>query len=312
MTDVDPRARRAAVVDSGGRSSAGDPVGALAGALEGAAAWLRLLKVRTAADAEQASLRCGPAGRWRWAESSSMEAAQVADLYLPLCLAGPRYVFAQLGQSLDGCIASRTGDACFVTGEDDRRHLHRLRALADAVIVGAGTALADDPQLTVRAVPGRNPVRVVLDPRGRVPADRRMFTDEASPTLWLLGAGTRTPGALASQVDVLCLPLDTAGRLAPRQVLDALAARGLGRVLVEGGGVTVSRFLAERALHRLYLTVAPVLVGDGVRGVRFPGETLMRDAVRPPTRRFDLGDDVLFELDLSARSRAREMPAIVD
>lgn len=312
MTDVDPRARRAAVVDSGGRSSAGDPVGALAGALEGAAAWLRLLKVRTAADAEQASLRCGPAGRWRWAESSSMEAAQVADLYLPLCLAGPRYVFAQLGQSLDGCIASRTGDARFVTGEDDRRHLHRLRALADAVIVGAGTALADDPQLTVRAVPGPNPVRVVLDPHGRVPADSRVFTDEAASTLWLLDREAPGTASLPPQVEILRLPAARTARIAPRQVLDALAARGLGRVLVEGGGVTVSRFLAEGALHRLYLTVAPVLVGDGVRGVRFPGETLMRDAVRPPTRRFDLGDDVLFELDLSAQSRAREMPAIVD
>jgi riboflavin-specific deaminase-like protein len=241
-----------------------------------------------------------------------MEAAQVADLYLPLCLAGPRYVFAQLGQSLDGCIASRTGDACFVTGEDDRRHLHRLRALADAVIVGAGTALADDPQLTVRAVPGTNPVRVVLDPRGRVPSDGKMFTDEAASTLWLLDRDAPSPPSLPPQVEIVRLRAGRTARIAPRQVLDALAARGLGRVLVEGGGVTVSRFLAERALHRLYLTVAPVLVGDGVRGVRFPGETLMRDAVRPPTRRFDLGDDVLFELDLSARSRAREMPAIVD
>lgn len=312
MTEVDPGAGRPAVVDTGGRSSAGDPVGTAAGALDEAAAWLRLLEVRTADDAEQASLRCGPAGRWRWAESSSMEAAQVADLYLPLCLAGPRYVFAQLGQSLDGCIASRTGDACFVTGEDDRRHLHRLRALADAVVVGAGTALADDPQLTVRAVPGRNPFRVVLDPHGRVPADSRVFTDEAASTLWLLGRDTPGTASLPPQVEILRLPAGHSGRVAPRQVLDALAARGLGRVLVEGGGVTVSRFLAERALHRLYLTVAPVLVGDGVPGVRFPGEALMRDAVRPPTRRFDLGEDVLFELDLSGGLRAREIPEIVD
>ena len=100
---------------------------------------------------------------------ASPEAAHLADRYLPLCLAGPRYAFAQLGQSLDGFIATRTGDADYVTGEEDRCHLHRLRALADAVVVGAGTAVADDPQLTVRACAGANPVRVVLDPRGRVP-----------------------------------------------------------------------------------------------------------------------------------------------
>lgn len=312
MTEAEPDAGRPVVVDPGGRFPVGDQSRMPAGALDAPAAWLRLLDVRAVSAAEEAGLRRGPVAGWEWAEPASMEATQLADLYAPLCLAGPGHVFAQLGQSLDGFIATRTGDACFVTGEEDRRHLHRLRALADAVVVGAATALADDPQLTVRAVSGRNPVRVVLDPRGRVPADRRMFTDEASPTLWLLGAGTRTPGALASQVDVLCLPLDSAGRLAPRQVLDALATRGLGRVLVEGGGVTVSRFLAARALSRLYLTVAQVLVGDGVPGIRFPGEPLMRDAVRPPTRRFDLGEDVLFELDLTAGPLAREMPEIVD
>ncbi|MBI0385658.1 RibD family protein, partial [Streptomyces albiflaviniger] len=118
----------------------------------------------------------------------------LVDRYLPLCLAGPGLTIAQLGQSLDGFIATRTGDADYVTGEEDRRHLHRLRALADAVVVGAGTAVADDPQLTVRACTGAHPVRVVLDPRGRVPLDRRVFTDGSAPTLWVVGTtGERRP-----------------------------------------------------------------------------------------------------------------------
>ena len=103
-----------------------------------------------------------------WRQDASPEAALLAERYLPLCLGGPRLAFAQLGQSLDGFIATRTGDADYVTGEEDRRHLHRLRALADAVVVGAGTAVADDPQLTVRACAGTNPVRVVLDPQGHL------------------------------------------------------------------------------------------------------------------------------------------------
>ncbi len=85
---------------------------------------------------------------------------------------------------------------------------------------------------------------------------------------------------------------------APERLLGTLARRGLGRVLVEGGGVTVSRFLRERSLHRLYLTIAPVLLGDGVPGLRFPGTPVMRDALRPPLRRATLGADTLFELDL--------------
>ncbi|WP_237321107.1 RibD family protein [Streptomyces sp. JJ36] len=208
-------------------------------------------------------------------------------------------VFAQLGQSLDGFIASRTGDADFVTGAEDREHLHRLRALADAVVVGAGTAVADDPRLTVRHCPGRSPVRVVLDPHRRVPPQRRVFTDGSAPTLWIRGPGGDGEAAPATPatpgVEVLTLP---EGAFAPGRLVRELARRGLGRVLVEGGGVTVSRFLRAGALHRLYLTVAPVLLGDGVPGLRFAGPERMRDALRPPLRRTVLGQDTLFELAL--------------
>ncbi|MFF4955340.1 RibD family protein [Streptomyces chattanoogensis] len=264
----------------------------MAEALDAATAWDRLRRVRTVEDAEAAGLVPG-----RWAQHASPEAAQLADRYLPLCLAGPRTVFAQLGQSLDGFIATRTGDADYVTGEEDRRHLHRLRALADAVIVGAGTATADDPRLTVRACAGDNPVRVVLDPHGRVPRGHQLFTDGAAPTVWVVGpeGAGHAPGT-GSSVDVLVLP-DTAA-FAPRPLLATLARRGLGRVLVEGGGVTVSRFLQAGALDRLYLTVAPVLLGDGVPGLRFPGTPVMRDALRPGLRRTLLGEDTLFELEL--------------
>ncbi|WNO71264.1 MULTISPECIES: RibD family protein [unclassified Streptomyces] len=266
-------------------------------------AWELLLGVRSEADAEAAGLVLGRDGVRRWSQDASPEAEALADLYLPLCLAGPRLTVAQLGQSVDGFIATRTGDADFVTGEEDRRHLHRLRALADAVVVGAGTAVSDDPQLTVRACAGTNPVRVVLDPRGRVPLERKVFTDGSAPTLWVVGAGgghekrvRDSVGGGSGGVDVLTLPDDDA--FAPRRLVETLASRGLGRMLIEGGGVTVSRFLHEQALDRLYVTVAPVLLGDGVPGLRFAGTSVMREALRPPTRRAMLGEDTLFEFGL--------------
>ncbi|MFJ1647589.1 RibD family protein [Streptomyces sp. NPDC088258] len=285
--------------------------------LDASTAWQLLCSIRSVADA--GATGAGPArgadGRWRWRDASP-EADALADRYLSLCLAGPLFTFAQLGQSLDGFIASRTGDADFVTGEEDREHLHRLRALADAVVVGAGTAVADDPRLTVRACAGANPVRVVIDPYRRVPRGHQVFTDGSAPTLWVVGADSDRSAAgarsadegerarerareregLGVGVEVLALP-DRAA-FAPHRLVRELARRGLGRVLVEGGGVTVSRFLRERALHRLYVTVAPVLLGDGVPGLRFTGPELMRDALRPPTRRSVLGADTLFELDL--------------
>lgn len=268
------------------------------GELDAAEAWERLRGIRSEADAEAAGLVRTTDGGRRWRQDASPEAVMLADRYLPLCLAGPHLTFAQLGQSLDGFIATRTGDADYVTGEEDRRHLHRLRALADAVVVGAGTAVADNPQLTVRACPGPNPVRVVVDPHGRVPLEHRVFTDGSAPTLWVVGAGSDTDKAVQEGVDILTLPDSDA--FAPNRLVQTLTRRGLGRVLIEGGGVTVSRFLDEGALHRLYVTVAPVLLGDGVPGLRFAGQPVMRDALRPPVRRATLGEDTLFELELRA------------
>lgn len=263
--------------------------------LDASAAWDLLRRLRTTDEALAAGMVPDGDGGLRWRRPATPEAEELAGRYLPLCLAGPEVAFAQLGQSLDGFIATRTGDADFVTGEEDRCHLHRLRALSDAVLVGAGTAVADDPRLTVRACTGDNPVRVVLDPRGRVPRSSGVFTDGAAPTLWVVGpdAAPADPGAGA---EVLVLP--DAAAFAPVRLLAALARRGLGRVLIEGGGVTVSRFLHEQALHRLYVTVAPVLLGDGIPGLRFPGTPVMREALRPPLRRALLGEDTLFEFAL--------------
>jgi 3,4-dihydroxy 2-butanone 4-phosphate synthase/GTP cyclohydrolase II len=228
---------------------------------------------------------------------------ELVERYGPLVAAGPRLVLAQLGQSLDGFIAARTGDASFVTGEQDRAHLHRLRALVDAVVVGVGTVVADDCRLTVRAVEGHSPVRVLLDPSARAPRAAALLTDGEAPTLWVIGAHTPAPAPVAAHVQVLRLPAID-GRFPPQEVLAALATRGLFRVLVEGGGRTVSGFLAVQVLDRIFLTVAPVLIGDGVPGLRFSGADRLSDALRAPARRFLLGEDVCFELDLAAARRA--------
>ncbi|MFI7580141.1 dihydrofolate reductase family protein, partial [Kocuria kalidii] len=220
---------------------------------------------------------------------------ELVERYGPIVAHRGPLVLAQLGQSLDGFIASRTGHAEFVTGPEDRAHLHRLRALVDAVVVGVGTVVADDCRLTVRAVPGPHPTRVVLDPSARAPRDSAVLTDGAAPTLWVVGEDADVPAAPAPHVAVLRLPVGADG-LAPSAVLEALAGRGLQRVLVEGGGRTVSRFLAAGTLHRLYLTTAPMLIGDGVPGIRFPGADHLSEALRAPVRRFVLGGDLCTEL----------------
>jgi riboflavin-specific deaminase-like protein len=240
-----------------------------------------------------ARLEVRPDGTWRTLGSPiAAGAAALLELYLPLLRPG-RLVIGQLGQSLDGRIATRSGHSHYVTGPESLEHLHRLRALADAVVVGAGTVLADDPQLTVRHCTGADPLRVILDPRRRLPADRRVFVDGRAPTLIVAAVAGRAPGRAESVV----LPGDSAGAgFRPADVLAMLAARGVHRVLVEGGGVTVSRFLTAKALDLLHVVVAPILIGDGRQGVILPPIERLEDAWRPSFRRVVLGGDMLYEL----------------
>ena len=230
--------------------------------------------------------------------------AVLLDRYGSLVAAGPTITIAQLAQSADGFIASRTGDANYVSGEEDREHLHRLRALVDAVIVGAQTVAADDPQLTTRTVPGPSPVRVIIDPRGRITRKARVLTDARAKTLWCVAGDFAPPPQLPRHVEVLSLPHE-AGRFEPGAVLAMLRARGLGRLLVEGGGRTVSDFLAAGVLDRLYLTTAPILVGDGIPGLRFAGSDLLADALTASVQRFSLGRDLCTVFDFAATRQPR-------
>jgi riboflavin-specific deaminase-like protein len=217
-------------------------------------------------------------------------------LFLPLCFefAGKRLAIGHLGQSLDGQIATSSGASRYVTGPENLQHVHRLRALCDAVVVGKNTLERDDPQLTTRLVPGRNPVRVVIDPHLRALAERRLFLDGAAPT-WVVCSHTASLRApLPSGVELVRLHAE-AERLAPRAILDALAERGQSWVLVEGGGVTVSRFIEARALDRLHLAIAPVILGRGRAGLELPAVDEIAHALRLRATRFELGDDVLFD-----------------
>jgi 3,4-dihydroxy 2-butanone 4-phosphate synthase/GTP cyclohydrolase II len=233
--------------------------------------------------------------------STDAAGAALVERYAPLIGTGP-LVLAQLGQSLDGFIAARTGDAIFVTGDEDREHLHRLRALVDAVIVGVNTLVTDDCKLTVRACEGPSPVRVLLDPSGRAPRTATILSDGIAPVLWFVSDDAEVEPP-AEHIEVVRLTL-VDGRFPPAAVLEALATRGYHRVLVEGGGRTVSEFLAAGVLDRIFVTTAPLLVGDGVPGLRFDGTDRLSDALRAPARRFTLGQDVCIELDLAAARRA--------
>jgi riboflavin-specific deaminase-like protein len=207
----------------------------------------------------------------------------------------------QIGQSLDGRIATPTGHSHYINGPAGLAHLHRLRALVDAVLVGVGTAIADDPQLTVRRVAGPNPARVVIDPFGRLPDTAKLLTADGVRRVIVTATGTSPPAPAG--VELVTLP-KTDGQIAPVAILSALAELGLRRVLIEGGADTVSRFLAAQCLDRLHVVVAPIILGSGRPGLTLPPIERADQALRVPMRMHQLGDEMLFDCDLSAQRRA--------
>lgn len=226
------------------------------------------------------------------------------ELYLPVASASKArpMTIGHLGQSLDGFIATHAGESRFVTGEENILHLHRLRALCDAVVVGAGTVAADDPLLTTRLVPGANPIRVVIDPGRRLNEGYRIFQDTEARTLYVCHRSLMKQGearlGTASIIGVEDEP-DGPGAGTARAVIDALRARGCSRIFVEGGGVTVSMFIEANLLDRLHVAIAPLIIGDGRPAIRLSSRTILDDCQRPRYRVFRMGGDVLFDCDLS-------------
>jgi len=245
--------------------------------------WQRILAIRSGGE--------GPA-------NGHLSQPEEAALRLYGTLAWPDrgpLTLAQIGQSLDGRIATASGDARDVSGPDGLAHLHRLRALVDGVVIGVRTALHDNPRLTVRHCEGKDPARIVIDPQGRLPDDATPLRDDGSRRIVVQG----TDRPRAKGVEVIRL-VPRAGWIDPAAILAALRAEGFGNLLVEGGSRTIAGFLEAGLIDRLMVTVAPVIIGAGPQGLttRSPIDTLA-EAMRPRTGVFALGSDILFDCALS-------------
>ena len=237
-------------------------------------------------------------GLWEALLARDCAARRAAPLYgalLDAADAAPgAFVIGRLSQSLDGRIATAGGHSFWISGEADVLHTHRLRALSDAVVVGAGTIRADDPLLTTRNCRGPSPVRVVIDAERRLGPAFRVF--RGGPATLLLCAED-APGGEVGTAELLRLPRGGNG-LDAASIVAALAARGLRRIHVEGGGLTVSRFLAAGCLDRLHVTIAPLLLGSGVPAFTLPGVARPQDGLRLEWTMHRLGEDILLDIPL--------------
>ena len=228
-------------------------------------------------------------------------------IYGPLADRGSHqgFVIGQIGQSLDGRIATPSGHSHYINGSGAILHLHRLRALVDAVVVGVGTAVADDPQLNVRHDSGPTPARVIIDPSGRMSARAKCLRDDGARRIIIHSQDVaRTNYNTTPGVEYLRLTRLQDG-IQPAEMLSALAGIGLRHILIEGGALTLSRFLAAGCLNRLHVLVAPIIIGAGPISIALPPITSLDDALRPKVATVVLPDgDVLFDCAFSDNRRS--------
>jgi diaminohydroxyphosphoribosylaminopyrimidine deaminase/5-amino-6-(5-phosphoribosylamino)uracil reductase len=233
------------------------------------------------------------------AQESAPTPMNAHDPYAPVHNAPPDrpFVIAQLGQSLDGRIATSTGESRWINRDGALDHVHRLRAAVDAVVIGVGTAVADNPRLNVRRVEGRSPARVIIDPWGRLPIESLCLQDDGARRLLIRAVDASVPSGCEA---VKVTPLNR--MVSPTDIVSSLFERGLRRILIEGGARTISHFIDADALDRLHVLVAPMIIGSGKAGFSLRPIGKLSDAWRPRTYVHVLADgDVLFDCDMRAK-----------
>ena len=221
------------------------------------------------------------------------------------------FVAVKYAQTLDGRIATAAGDSKWISGREERRLSHALRAACDAVMIGVGTVTSDDPQLTVRLVPGASPTRVVLDSTLRIPDHAKVLDDAA----WTVVITTdRSPPARRRELQARGVGVPVVGRSSAGVDLSAalrwLHGAGAASVLVEGGGAVITSLLSAGLVDRLIVSVAPTVIGSGREAVGDLGITRVSDGFHLDDRRVHhIGDDLVGSGDVTAGGPGGSSPA---
>lgn len=223
---------------------------------------------------------------------------------------GHPYVTIHYAQTLDGRIATRSGNSQWISGKASLCFAHELRATHQAVIVGIGTVLADNPRLTVRHAPGPSPMRVILDSTLRLPHDTHVLTDDAAPTL--VATTTRAPeerieAIRARGAEVLLFEPNADGRVDLAALMRHLGERGVVSVLIEGGANVITSALRNSLVDRLVVCIAPKMVGAGIEAVGNLDVLHLSDALTFAQARFThVGEDIIFDGQLNGSSQTAE------
>jgi len=228
-------------------------------------------------------------------------ARMLNEVYFHYIQTGLPFITIKYAQSLDGRIATVQGNTRWISSERARKFTHRLRAQHDAIMVGRGTVFADDPLLTVRLVKGKNPLRICLDSKLRIPLNAQVLRDEGR-TLIVTTAEHEKEKAAAIQKqgkEVLVVQRSADGQVALRPLMKALAERGIASILVEGGREVITSLLKEGLVNRMVVITAPLILGKGIEAIGDLGIIDLERVIRPSSCEIKrIGEDVVFDLRL--------------
>lgn len=224
------------------------------------------------------------------------EARRANEIFFKFITTGRPFVQLKLAESLDGKIATRIGDAKWISGADSRTEVHRLRRRFAAILVGVGTVIADDPRLTVRHVGGKDPLRIVLDGRGRVPLDAQMFSAEGRTiVVTAMMAREKEEALISLGAEVWRLP-EKESNIDLSAFLQSLADEKIDSLLVEGGGETAAAFLEADLVDKVAFFVAPILIGgrDAIPAIGGAGAEQVSEALHLKRIEIErIGEDLL-------------------
>ena len=236
------------------------------------------------------------------------ECRSLNEAHFKYMTTGMPLVTVKFAQTLDGRIATATGDSQWISSAESQRLAHKLRATNDAIMVGIGTVLADDPHLTARLVKGRNPSRIILDSRLRIPLDSKIVRSQgAAPTI--IATTSRADKEKLSRlremgIEVLVTQEDEAGEIDLCHLLRTLGKRGISSVLVEGGAEVITSLLRRNLADKLVIIIAPKIMGKGIEAV---GELNIADVNQTLkltfAKTYRMGEDLIIEARVESRGK---------
>jgi diaminohydroxyphosphoribosylaminopyrimidine deaminase / 5-amino-6-(5-phosphoribosylamino)uracil reductase len=228
------------------------------------------------------------------------ECRALNEAYIKYVDTGLPFVTLKFAQTLDGRIATANGSSKWISSPESLKLAHKLRSYHDAVMVGVGTVLLDNPELTVRLVKGRNPTRIILDSSLRIPLDSKVLMDQEKAHTLVAATPAADKEKLAALrrrgIEVLFAPPDKQGRVDLKQLLKMLGPQQISSVLVEGGAETITSFLQLKLADKLVVFIAPKILGKGTESV---GELNIKDVSKALKLSFERvyrsGEDIVVE-----------------